>query len=130
VRGGAAQLAFDDNPQRPAAVAGGVRDQKISLIARGAGRRFAVQGIGQPASWHSRSIDTSSPPSQPSGDREKSPELPRRRLSALPNVRLAIEYGPPDQLQVNPRNPRTHAKKQIASSIQRFGFNSIHYATR
>lgn len=54
-------------------------------------------------------------------------EIPRRRLPALSNTRLAIEYLPLGDLQANPRNPRTHSKKQIAqiaSSIMAFGFTN------
>jgi ParB-like chromosome segregation protein Spo0J len=48
---------------------------------------------------------------------------PRRRNST--SLRLAIVYRPIAQLKLNPTNPRLHSKKQIrqiAQSIQRFGF--------
>jgi ParB-like chromosome segregation protein Spo0J len=51
-------------------------------------------------------------------------QTPRRtRQEATDNV--AIELVPIDTLRANPRNPRTHSKKQlrlIAESIQKFGF--------
>jgi DNA modification methylase len=46
--------------------------------------------------------------------------------SLLPNAQLEIVYLPPDALRDDPRNPRHHGKRhirQLAKSIQTFGFN-------
>lgn len=52
--------------------------------------------------------------------------LPRRRL-VEPNQQLSIEYRTISDLKADPRNPRTHSKKQvaqIASSIDKVGFTN------
>src|ERR1700738_5485579 len=59
-----------------------------------------------------------------------SSEIPRRRLlssTALSSRRLEILYRPIGDLRENPRNPRTHTKKQIAqiaSAITAVGFTN------
>jgi DNA modification methylase len=48
------------------------------------------------------------------------------QVKSIPN-NLKVEYRPPDSLRANPRNPRSHSKKQIAQisdSIAQFGFIS------
>ncbi len=47
--------------------------------------------------------------------------------SSSPNSALEIIYLSPDQLKLDPRNPRTHGKrhiKQLVKSIEAFGFNA------
>jgi hypothetical protein len=54
-------------------------------------------------------------------------ELPRRRLAPQSTACLEIVYYPVSDLQADPRNARTHSKKQvaqIASSIKAFGFTN------
>ena len=48
-------------------------------------------------------------------------------LSTSPTVQLKIEYLPLDQIRPDPSNPRLHGKRhvrQIAKSIEAFGFNA------
>ena len=49
-------------------------------------------------------------------------------VKAPPNPRLQIVYRRIDELKPNPRNPRHHSRKQIkqlACSIQAFGFKVL-----
>src|SRR4051812_6242423 len=48
-----------------------------------------------------------------------------RHQRSMPRVSLSIVYRPIDQLKLDPANPRRHSKKQvrqIANSIELFGF--------
>jgi DNA modification methylase len=48
-------------------------------------------------------------------------------LLKTPNVELQIKYLPPDQIRPDPTNPRQHGKRhvrQLANSIEAFGFNA------
>ena len=51
----------------------------------------------------------------------------RNRGAMAPMERLKVTYVSPESLEPRARNPRTHTKKQvrqIAESIERFGFNN------
>jgi hypothetical protein len=53
------------------------------------------------------------------------PEAVSARAPSASLTDLQIEYLPPERLRPSPNNSRTHSKKQlkqIASSIERFGF--------
>src|SRR6266404_8270634 len=48
-------------------------------------------------------------------------------LSNTPTVELKIQYLPLDEIRPDPSNPRLHGKRhirQIANSIEAFGFNA------
>ena len=56
--------------------------------------------------------------------RRSGPDARHQRSTS--NVPLTIVYRPIDQLKLDPANPRRHSKKQvrqIAKSIELFGFN-------
>src|SRR4051812_12886730 len=48
-------------------------------------------------------------------------------LSDVRSIELQITYLPPDQIRPDPTNPRLHGKRhvrQLAKSIEAFGFNA------
>ena len=57
---------------------------------------------------------------------KRQPHLPARENSSVPNFNLMVVYHRIEALKPDPANPRLHSKKQIrqiANSIETFGFN-------
>ena len=60
------------------------------------------------------------------GKVKRSLDLSVKEHRSMPGLDLTIVYREIDDLKPDPRNPRLHSKKQIrqiASSIETFGFN-------